>query len=298
MNASSGDDTAASSPIVDTHHHLWDLDRFRYDWLAPGGRADIEQVLGDYGEIRHDYLVEDLIGDYRGANVVKSVHVQADISEADPVVETAWLQGISDSHGFPHAIIASTDLRSEQIEAELERHGAFAGLRGIRMPESDDLLSDASFRRGVGALAVRGLSLEADVPARYMPELRSLAEAFPDMRFFLGHTGFPEQRSDSYFKAWRSAIRDVAGAQNVVVKISGLGMGDHRWSIESIRPWVMEAIEAFGPERCVFGTNWPVDRLYSDMTMLIDAYRTLLGGFTRGEQDDLLRRNAERFYDI
>ena len=298
MQASTGHPSAAAVAVIDTHHHLWDLGRFRYDWLAPAGRDDISEVLGEYDDIRRDYLIDDLLADYGSAGVVKSVHVQADISESDAVVETAWLQGISDRHGFPHAIIAATDLRSDEVEAELERHLAFDAMRGIRMPDSDDLLADPTFRRGVAAMASRGLSLEADVPLRYMPDLRDLAHTFPDMRFFLGHTGFPEERTDAYFESWRSAIRSTAAAGNIVVKISGLGMGDHHWSIESMRPWVMEAIEAFGVERCVFGTNWPVDRLYSDMPRLVDAYRTLLADFSRDEQDDLLRRNAERYYAI
>src|SRR5262249_52941389 len=97
-------------PIADTHHHLWDLRRFRYDWLTGDGDPAAESFIGPYGSIREDYLIDDLLADFRGAGVVKSVHVQADISEPDPVVETAWLQSIADSHGFPHAIVAYADL--------------------------------------------------------------------------------------------------------------------------------------------------------------------------------------------
>jgi predicted TIM-barrel fold metal-dependent hydrolase len=284
--------------VVDTHHHLWDLSRYRYDWLTGSGDQTVTAVLGDYAGIRVDYLIDELTNDFARAGIVKSVHVQADFSEPDSVLETRWLQEISDAHGFPHAIVAATDLRSRHVAAELDRHCAFAGMRGIRMPESDDLLSDASFRRGVGAMAERGLSLEADVPLRYMPDLRNLAQAFPDMRFFLGHTGFPEERTDDYFAAWRAGMQEAAAAPNVVLKISGLGMRDHDWSIDSIRPWVMAAIEVFGVQRCIFGSNWPVDRLYSNLPTLIDAYRTVVSGFSHDEQDDLLWRNAERYYAI
>ena len=164
------------------------------------------------------------------------------------------------------------------------------------MPDQDGLLTDPALWRGVGAMAERGLSLQADTPFTRMPELGALANRFPRMWFMLGHTGLPEERSAGYVEAWRRGLRDLARRDNVVVKISGLGMGDHPWTVESIKPFVLEAIEAFGVERCMFGTNWPVDRLYSSLPDLVDAYRTLIADLSPAEQRDLLLHNAERFY--
>ena len=290
--------SASRVPIVDTHHHLWDLRRYRYDWLAGGGRADVAAFLGDYGEIRRDYGVEELVEDYAAAGIVKSVHVQADMSEPDPVVETAWLQSIADVYGFPHAIVAYSDLRMPDVEAELDRHRSHANMRGIRMPDEAGLLTDPSFNRGAGALADRGLSLQVDVSLERMSILAELARSQPDLQVFLGHTGIPERRDEAYFGEWRLALTATAQIPNVALKISGLGMGDHRWTTDSIRPWVLEAVEAFGIDRCVFGTNWPVDRLYSDLPTLTDAYRVVLSSFSLAEQESLLFRNAERLYAI
>src|SRR5207253_2661593 len=125
-----------------------------------------------------------------------------------------------------------------------------------------------------------------------------LARDFPDLQLFLGHTGVPEERDDEYFAFWRKSIAEVAAFPNVAIKISGLGMRDRSWTLSSIRPWVLAAIEAFGPDRCMFGTNWPVDRLFSDLATLVDAYRQIISGFSDGEQAALLRRNAERYYWI
>jgi predicted TIM-barrel fold metal-dependent hydrolase len=285
-------------PMVDTHHHLWDLRRYRYDWLAASGRADVTEVLGDYSGIRRDYGIDQLIAEYEAVGIVKSVHVQADISEPDPVVETAWLQAIADVHGFPHAIVAHSDLCSPNVEFELDRHQEYANVRGIRMFDDDDLFADPSLRRRAQALVARELSLELDTPPSRMAPLARLAHDLPSLRLFLGHTGFPENRSSSYFEQWRRTLRKVARADNVAVKISGLGMGDHGWTAASIRPWVLEAIDIFGVDRCVFGTNWPVDRLYSDLPTLTDAYRGLVSGFNLAEQEALLFRNAERLYSI
>lgn len=284
--------------VVDTHHHLWDLGQFRYDWLSEGGRDDVTDVLGDYADIRRDYLVDQLIADYRTAGVVKSVHVQADISEHDPVVETSWLQSIADEHGFPHAIVAYADLRSPNVDGLLDRHLLHANMRGVRMPDDDESMADPALQRGAAALAQRGLSLQLDTPPSRMRPLADLAAAHPSLRIFLGHTGLPEARDASYFSEWRRALKAVARADNVAMKISGLGMGDHNWTIDSIRPWVLEAINAFGTERCVFGTNWPVDSLYGDLTTLLDAYRFLLSEFSPNEQAALLAGNAERLYRI
>jgi predicted TIM-barrel fold metal-dependent hydrolase len=228
---------------------------------------------------------------------VKSVHVQADISE-DPVVETAWLDGIAERHGFPHAIVAYVDLRSDHVEAELDRHLVYARMRGVRMPDEPGLLTGKAFRRGVAAMAARGLSLQADTPFTRMPELAALADAFPQMSFALGHTGVPERRSAEYFGSWCTGLRDLARRDNTTVKISGLGMTEHTWTTQSIAPFVLEAIDAFGEERCMFGTNWPVDGLYSDLPTLADAYRAIVMGASELVQRDLLLHNAERFYGL
>lgn len=289
---------AAGESIIDTHHHLWDLGRFRYDWLAGDGQADVADVLGDYASIRADYLIADLLAEFVPNGVIKSVHIQADISGEDPVLETRWLQAIADEHGYPHAIVAFTDLRRPGSAAELDRHLLSANMRGIRMPEVDGLADDLSFRRGTRVLADRGLSLQLDPPPQRMDQFARLARDEPDLRLFLGHAGFPEARGPDYFETWRAAIVDVASADNVVMKISGLGMGDHHWTVDSIRPWVLEAIAVFGVDRCVFGTNWPVDRLYSDLPTLLGAYREIVAEFSRPERDALLVGNAERFYRI
>ena len=97
---------------------------------------------------------------------------------------------------------------------------------------------------------------------------------------------------------WQQELTSLAEAPNVVVKVSALGMGDPRWTLESMRPLVLGCIEAFGVERTIFGTNWPVDRLFSSYPDVVDAYATIIDGFTPSEQTAMFSGNAERYFRI
>ena len=287
-----------SLEFVDTHHHLWDLENNPYSWLSGVGAPSETEYLGDYAAIRENYLIDNLLSDYAGHNIVKSVHVQADFSGEDPTAETRWLQAIADKHGFPHAIVSHTDLRSPSAAAELDRHCESPNMRGVRMMEHEEILDDRDFRRGVGALSERGLSFDLSATPETADQSLDLVSVFPDTSFILTHTGAPYERSPEYFQHWRTGMKRFAEAPNLTVKISGLGMRDRNWSVESIRPWVVETIEILGVDRCMFGTNWPVDRLYSDFGTLMDAYRTIIREFSHDEQEILLCRNAEHYYRI
>jgi predicted TIM-barrel fold metal-dependent hydrolase len=284
-------------PFIDTHHHLWDLNRFSYEWLEHED-PDEAALIGDYAAIRQPYLIEDLLADFAGSNVVKAVHIQAEYTGPDPAEETQWLQGIADQHGYPHAIIAYTDLTAESAKADLEHHAEYANMRGIRnFVQGDDLLAP-SFQRGMAALNELDLIYDLSTTWEGMDGAYKMAGLFPDLQIVLGHAGLPLERSDEYFADWKEAITRLAGAPNVVAKISGLGMADHDWTTDSIRPWVMGVIEAFGVERCMFATNWPVDKLFSSYQTVVDAYRTIISGLSPSEQNALMWENAERFYEI
>ena len=109
---------------------------------------------------------------------------------------------------------------------------------------------------------------------------------------------FGFERDDEYFATWKRELVNLAEAPNVVIKISGLGMGDNEWTVDSIRPWVMTCIETFGVERSFFGSNWPVDRLYSSYGDVVNAYAEIISGFSQEEQVALFSGNAERIFRI
>ena len=286
-----------TEPFIDAHHHLWDLDKGDYHWLEEENQAETD-IVGDYSAIRRNYLIEHLLADYQGSNVVKSVHVQAEYSGPDQVWETAWLQRIADQHGYPHAIVAKTDLASDEAPAELERHGEHANMRGVRNFVQGEALLTPEFRRGLQALHDLGFSYDLNTTWEGMDAGRRAAELFPDMQFIMCNSGEPMERSPEYFDHWTAGLRTLAGALNVAVKISGLGMTDHAWTTDSIRPWVLGLIEVFGVERCMFGSNWPVDSLYSSYGTLVEAYREITADFSDDERAAMFWRNAERCYKV
>ena len=291
-----------SIPFIETHHHLWELDRFHYDWLTDPGWPGHNELLGDYKMIRSTIGAPwRFFKEFYGANVIKSVHVEAAYAGPDALEETVWLDAVGKEHGFPHALVVFCDIEADGAEAKLDQHLAASDrVRGVRIRAHPDDPDTAAFRNGYAALGKRGLSYELNASPGKLLSGRDVAKAYPDIQVILGHAGFPVQRDDEYFGQWKSEMTALGEAENVACKVSGFGMADNHWTIDSIRPWVLHCIEAFGPERIMFGTNWPVDILYATYLEQTDAYRRIIAeaGFSREEQEAMLYRNAERFYRI
>jgi predicted TIM-barrel fold metal-dependent hydrolase len=284
--------------LVDTHVHFIDQKhpRLTFSWLQPDW---VHPILGNIDAMKH--LVYDaaaLEAESRFAGMTKCVNVQAALGTDDPVDETEWLQEMADRTGWPNGIVAYVDLASDDADAQLERHGAHANLRGIRDLGEGDYLVDQRWGRGAALLAERDLVLDLDCRWENMASARELAESLPELVIVLEHAGYPTERSDEYFQNWCAAMTNLARAENVICKISGLGMGDNRWTVDSLRPWVEHSLEVFGVARCCFGTNWPVDRLYSSYDAIVDAYRQLVASLSEAEQRQVLVSNAENVYRL
>jgi predicted TIM-barrel fold metal-dependent hydrolase len=288
----------ARLPFVDTHVHYWDLKdpSLKYAWLE---RDWVHPVLGDIDGLKVlKYMAEQFIAETRFQNVSKCVHVQAAIGIADPVEETRWLQEQADRTGFPHGIVAHCDLASADAAETLERHMASPNMRGVRDFGQGDYLVDPAWRQGYGLLARHDLVFCLDVLPENLGKARELAEAYPDVVLCIDHAGFPRARDTEYFEMWKRGMREAAGAPNVVCKVSGLGMCDNAWTVDSLRPWVLACIDAFSTDRTFLGTNWPVDRLYSSYGDVLDAYERIIGDLSGPEQEALFAQNAERVFRI
>jgi predicted TIM-barrel fold metal-dependent hydrolase len=285
-------------PFVDAHHHLWELSRFPYGWLQGPSEND---VLGDFRGLCVDWGPERLFREFHGQHVIKSVHIEAGYSGADPVEETTWLESVAQTFGLPSALVVASPLDAPDAADEFDRHLAASGrVRGVRPSVRPDDPAPTEVRAAFRALRQRGLSWELNATPDALPAGRRMAEAFPDVQVILGNAGFPLERTAAYFDHWRTEIQALATLGNVACKVSGLASVDHAWTVESLRPWVLAVIDAFGVDRVMFGSNWPVDGLYASYIEQIDAWRRIVvdAGCSQDEQAWLLHGNAERFYAI
>ncbi|CAK7022491.1 MAG: hypothetical protein DELT_02468 [Desulfovibrio sp.] len=293
-------------PIIDPHHHLWDLEQNYYPWLTD---KIAPAAFGDYSAICKSYRLEDFLADAKNQNVVKSVHLDVGFDPTDPVGETAWLQAIADEHGFPHGIVGYADLAAPDVEELLDRHREYPNFRGIRQslnyhPDSTKtymprpcVSRERAWRNGFSLLARKGLSFDLQIYFPQMEEAYDLARDFPDTQILLNHTGM-QVDGPEYFAEWEKAMRVLAQAPNVACKISGLGMGDWTWTATSIRPYVLTAIEVFGVERCMFASNFPVDKLFSSYDAVFNAFKEITADFADDEARALFHDNAARYYKL
>lgn len=288
-------------PFTDSHVHFFGRQEegLTYSWLEPGGDAGETEVLGEYGAIRAErYWPEDFVGETRFQRLDKVIHVQAAVGTEHPVLETRWLQSCTARVGIPHAAVVAADLADPGFERVLEEHMEYPIVCGLRDLRYDDYLTNPDWERGFGLLGKHGLVCCDDPQIGQAETARDLAHRHPEVTLCLDHALVPSQRDQEYFETWRAAIRTLAEPTNTVIKISGLGMCDHRWSVDSLRPWVLTCIEEFGTERAFFGSNWPVDRLYSSYPDLLAAYQTIIAEFPRSAQEALFSANAKRIFGL
>ncbi|MCL4149782.1 UNVERIFIED_CONTAM: hypothetical protein GTU68_044084 [Idotea baltica] len=294
-------------PTIDSHHHLWDTSENEYPWLAG---PSFDAHFGSSGDLPRPYLLEQYLEDTKNQNIVKSIHVEASFSPDNPVGETNWLQALADTHGFPHGIVAFANLDKPDVREVLEQHCAFANMRGIRMPtmtpaqlreakgDIRSKMSQTDWRKGFKVLCDLDLSYDLQAPTPLMAEAAELASDFPEARIFLTHTGLPLDRTEEGMDAWRRGMKKMAERLNISVKITGLPMTDWNWTTASLRPMILETIDMFGVDRCMFGSNFPIDRLHSSFDTLFDAFREVVSDFSADEQAALFHDNAARGYRL
>lgn len=293
---------------VDAHHHLWDLDSNpHYPWLAdPQARSH----FGDYRAIQVNYPVGRYLNDFHGTGLTKSVHCEAGWGGVDAVRETQWLQQIGDAHGFPHGLIVPCRLEQADNAQQLDRHLQFNRVRGARQllfKPSDvgsgnftagALLQHPAWLHGFTELARRGLTFDMQAVAPMMPAVQQLAQRFSDVTIIITHLGLPLDRSAQGLRQWQLGLEEVAVCPNVMIKLSGLPMSDWHWTAKSIAPLIDVTLNAFGPQRIMVGSNFPVDSLHAQGPGLIDAYRVCIARLSPDEQHGILCANAERIYRI
>lgn len=294
--------------IVDAHHHLWDLDSNYYPWLAD--RPEENFFLGDYSALKRNFLPEDYRRETAGYEVVATVHVEAEWDREDQVGESRWLHRVAAESGMPNAVVGHAWLAREDCETVLAGHAALPLTRGIRSkpvtaarPDRIErgapwTMQDPKWRAGFALLQRYGLTYDLRVPYWHLAEAAEIAELYPETPMVLNHTGFPWDRSEAGLKGWRESMRIIAQAPQVWLKISELGLRDQPWELESNRRVVLEAIDIFGIDRCMFASNLPVCALRASFTTVVEGIKSIVADFPRDEQEKLFSRNAAHFYRL
>ena len=302
------DSSEVALAIVDPHQHFWDLDRNYYPWLC-----DPEPIpfrYGDYSSLKRNYLPPDYRRDAGRFRVVKTVHVEAEWDHRDPVGETRWLEGVAAEHGLPTACVAQAWLDRDDVEEVLAGQAARPLVRGIRQKPraaatpgeakrgAAGSMDDPKWRRGYALLERHKLSYDLQTPWWHLDAAADLAGDVPATQIVINHTGLPADRSPEGLAGWRRALEAVADRANVAIKISGLGRPGLPWAVEANGPVIRDTIAIFGPDRCMFASNYPVDSLAGPFETIFAGFAAAAADRSAEERRKLFHDNAVRIYRL
>lgn len=277
----------AQAVRIDAHVHFWRYDAREYGWIDHSMAA-----------LRRDFLPEDAAREMRAAGIDACVVVQT----RQTLGETRWLLALAEQHRFIAGVVGWVDLRAADLDARLETltaHPKLVGIRHIVQAEPDDFLLGDGFRRGVTRLARHGLTYDILVYARQLPAAIDFAAALPDQRLVLDHLGKPDIRAGA-FDGWRRDLDRLAALPNVCAKLSGLVTeADWRhWTVEHLHRYINAALDSFGPERLMIGSDWPVCTVAGGYRDVLDVVRTAIAGRPPGERIAVLGGTAQRFWNL
>ena len=287
---------------VDAHHHLWDLKEVDYPWLNARGQ---KRFFGDPTPIQRDYPVSEFRADAVPHGFEASVHIQ--VGARDPMQEARWVQSVADSNPFwPAAQVAYCDLAGEGVEANLAALLKIPTVKGVRQivgrsrvedaaTGTNLLLEDPKFSKGLKQAAAAGFSFDLQLIPELMHKAADVLAKIEELPVALCHCGSPSDWTASGLRSWMLSLRHLAALPQVHCKLSGLGMFRKGWSADDIRPIVETCLELFGSNRCMFGSNFPVDSLRSSYDTIVSAYREIIPS---EDCEAVFGGNAVRFYRI
>ena len=272
---------------IDAHQHFWKYSASEYPWIAANS------------PLQRDWLPEDLEAIQKPLGLGGSIAVQARQS----VEESRWLLELADRHELIRGVVGWVDLRSDHVEEQLKRfsgHSKFVGVRHVVQDEPDDrFLLGSEFVRGLRHLKAYGLRYDLLIFPRQLPAAIELVEHFPEQAFVLDHCAKP-LIAKGVREPWREQIRKLALNRNVWCKVSGLVTEANwsDWSLEALRPYLDAILEAFGPERLMWGSDWPVCLYASAYERWWEALLQWTSGWKEADREAFFGGNAARFYGV
>lgn len=291
--------------IVDAHHHVWDPDVNYHPWLRDEPVSGFR--YGDYSRIKRRYLVSDYLADACNWQVAGTVYVEAEWDPNDPTGEMDFIAGLRRVSGYPSVAVGQIRLDEHAAAATLEKLAGYDFVRSVRQkPRANASASDRAaggmtdgiWRTGFAELRKHELRFDLQTPWWHLDEAADLARDFPDTQIIINHAGLPADRSEAGISAWRAAMARVAGRPNIAVKISGIGTPGLPWTADRNREIVLTVIDLFGIERCMFGSNFPVDSLCARFDEIYEGFDAITANFSTDDRRRLFHDNAVRIYAI
>lgn len=291
--------------VVDSHFHVWrqaDL-----PWLSGPMQP---RIFGPYEAIRRDYPMTEYLADSAGQGVEKAVYVQANWAPEAAEAEARWIEDVALETGWPHATVAFADMTVADVRPALDRLARCPRVRGIRQqlhwhdnPQyrfapRPDQCADPNVIRNVGRLADYGFSFDLQVFAGQVEHACRLVAACPRVSFVLQHAGMLEDDSAPGRDAWRAAMARLGEQPNVFAKLSGFGTFVHRVDAELIAFLWRETLAIFGPGRCLWGSNFPIEKLWTGYPELIAAHRAAAAALPAEAQAQVFHDTACRVYRL
>ncbi|CAF1154454.1 unnamed protein product [Adineta ricciae] len=306
--------------IVDSHHHFWLLspsNPVQYNWLRPTSEGGApSHPAGDIEQLKKSYVIDDYLRDANSSTfqLMKSVHVQAEAH--DDLEEVKYLEQVANgnSGGFPHGIVAHANLASSDLPKLVETYVRdYPRVKGVRqllnwstenpllcMTDRGDYLTDKTWLEGFQLLTSNSLSFDMHIYPSQMVDAAKVARQHPNATIILDHCGLPVFGLTD-FNGWKEAMAHMAEQSNVICKLSGLGMFNREASKELYSPYIVECLRLFTPKRCIFGSNFPVDKLNISYDKLVSIYRDAAendAGLSKDELNLVFKENAIKTYRL
>lgn len=291
--------------MIDSHHHIWRQQDL--PWLLG---AEKPRIFGPYSEIKRDYLIAEYLEDIASSGIEKSVYVQANWAANWASDEAAWVQSVAQETGWPHAIVAYADFTVPDVRPQLDKLSQYSLLRGIRQQlhwhenplyafaTKPDIAADRTFQKNIAYLAEYNWCFDLQVFSAQVHSAVSLADACSNVQFILQHAGMLEDTSPQGWEQWREAQSLLAACDNIHVKLSGLGTFVHRVDVGLIQEIVTETVSNFGADRCLFGSNFPIEKIWTSYDSLFSAMTAATAEFDEPSKRAIFNNTAERLYRL
>ncbi|MFD2587368.1 amidohydrolase family protein [Croceitalea marina] len=274
--------------IIDSHQHFWKYEPLKHVWIDD-----------EMANIRRDFMPEDLKPIYKEDNVLGCVAVQADQS----LQENDFLLGLSKKHEFIKGVVGWVDFRSKEVEKYLEAYCEEQKMKGFRhvvQGEADhNFLLRPDFLNGIDHLKKFGYTYDILIFPHQLGATLEFVKNFPDQKFVIDHLAKPYIK-DGFFEGWAAMMKEIAKQENVYCKISGMitEANYSTWTPEQLKPYMELVLETFGPNRLMYGSDWPVCLVAGKYSKVKEVVTDFIAELSSNEQDAIMGKNAMFFYNL